>query len=31
MNAKAWRLYAAGDARLEDVELENLTGVSRAP
>lgn len=22
MNAKAWRLYAAGDARLEDVELE---------
>ena len=22
MNAKAWRLYSAGDARLEDVELE---------
>ena len=22
MNAKAWRLYAANDARLEDVELE---------
>ena len=22
MNAKAWRLYAAGDAKLEDVELE---------
>ena len=22
MNAKAWRLYGAGDARLEDIELE---------